>query len=111
MSDLDRQATGAPDVPHQEEPYECEHDMLFTADFAGHLRPLGRCLFCELAEQGSKLPRWRKVEDELPPDDVSVLVAKSNGDVHKTCRYRGEWLCPGRKPEVTHWMPLPEPPQ
>jgi len=56
---------------------------------------------------------WIRVKDRLPDIDVTVLVdggiAKWNGESWYSltgCEYPGRpihW-------EVTHWMPLPEPP-
>jgi len=58
--------------------------------------------------------QWHRVEDELPPGDTVVLV--QGGIAH---RYNGQWRSltstdwPGRPItwEVTHWMPLPSPPE
>ena len=58
---------------------------------------------------------WISVEDELPSSHSgSVLMATKHGVAeghfleNKWCQYR--WSCSLGKEEVTHWMPLPEPP-
>lgn len=64
---------------------------------------------------------WRKVEDELPEMNATVLGA---------CKYRGKWEIievyrvsyndkpmfdsphdAGMYPPVSHWMPVPKPPE
>ena len=64
---------------------------------------------------------WRKIEDELPDINVEVLGA---------CKENGEWyvieVCytgsdkpytfdnphdAGMYPEISHWMPMPKPPE
>lgn len=58
--------------------------------------------------------QWIRIEDELPPKDISVLIYQDpyistaeywhdEGDVHVFMNY-APYEC------VTHWMPLPEPP-
>lgn len=55
---------------------------------------------------------WISVEDRLPEDDVDVLTRRATGmSVESHCgfgwaydEYNGKW-------RVTHWMPLPEPPE
>ncbi len=65
---------------------------------------------------------WHKVEDELPEEGVEVLGA---------AKWQGEWYIvavlytgssdkrymfdnphdAGMYPEISHWMPMPEPPK
>ena len=63
--------------------------------------------------------RWISVEDRLPGDGVYVLVAWAPADGSEPevmkARYHeavGQWSPQiARRGSVTHWMPLPEPPE
>lgn len=57
--------------------------------------------------------RWISVEDELPPDGNCLVayrfgVAESKFVFGRFILSRGDFT---KVPEVTHWMPLPEPPK
>ena len=59
--------------------------------------------------------RWIPVTERLPEDDATVLTYK-NGivEVQKYEKRRNGWICKGwfwSLANVTHWMPLPEPPK
>ena len=68
-------------------------------------------------------PRWISVEDELPPkeseyEDNSIVVLATDGnDVYKGLYRSGEYLSGWFTcdlwglDDITHWMPLPEPPK
>ena len=73
----------------------------------------------ELADEGerrcSDVPRrgnWNRVEDQLPEEDVRVLVCvnseRSYTKMDTDRRLNGKWVRWGA--DITHWMPLPEPP-
>lgn len=54
---------------------------------------------------------WISVDERLPNEAERVLVYGENGFCFAT-RYKGDWLMPMIYPgELTHWMPLPEPPK
>jgi hypothetical protein len=59
MSDLDRQATGAPEVPERTEPDECDHPTLYMQSWRG-VEAFDGCLFCQRDEARSKLDRYEK---------------------------------------------------
>lgn len=71
---------------------------------------------CERFKQG-----WISVEDELPNEDehkLGVLVfftTDLSGLIGKAWRLDGRWLLEypyvHACPKVTHWMPLPDPPE
>ena len=62
-------------------------------------------------------PRWISVEERLPEDYEDVVIIMRNGAsswYRVAYREYGGWsLGGGRRvtDEVTHWMPLPEPPK
>lgn len=80
----------------------------------------------------AKVPRWISVEGKMPPEDTKVLVyatekIKGFGSVTAICEYsettsmfgnktgRYDWSSPWEyfhvDYDITHWMPLPEPPK
>ena len=52
--------------------------------------------------------RWISVEERLPEEDKTVLTWGKQGVILLDWRHDNKWCCFG---EVTHWMPLPEPPK
>ncbi len=71
------------------------------------------------------MPEWISVKDRLPEENTRVLICTQWGDVwmasyYSECRiaqayWDVETLRGGgidfKATEVTHWMPLPEPPK
>lgn len=69
---------------------------------------------CESADVAAMLPKWISVKDGLPEEHVVVLVARDDALYGREvtigwCRC-GRWEVPIAV-KVTHWMPLPEPPE
>ena len=66
---------------------------------------------------GQQIPRWIPVEERLPEEGIEVLVSvdeNSDDCGYHVCLYRGgEYVRSesGYIFGVTHWMPLPEPPE
>ena len=60
------------------------------------------------------MSKWISVEDRLPEDMVEVL-AYAGGDMAVAFLRRGQWESEDGwllvDNVLTHWMPLPEPPQ
>ncbi len=63
-------------------------------------------------------PGWIRVEDRLPEVGKFVLTFGGSGyyevdevDYDWPGRFRQDALSPGNPDEVTHWMPLPDPPE
>lgn len=74
--------------------------------------------FFYIQQLEKRVPRWISVEEKLPECGENVLVCVKNGVdydwVMVDCRdTHGEWLenADSLEHTVTHWMPLPEPPE
>ena len=109
-----------------DEPNHCKECPYFcTKDCADTLMKNALALIQQLE---ARVPRWIRVEERLPEDDVNVLIyAVSNGDDVDSCiamtsythRMHGFNIEGWRSPwqyfffdyMITHWMPLPEPPK
>ena len=72
-----------------------------------------------LIANGVTIQKWIPVTERLPDKNGEYLVSGAwRGEPAKTwiCEFVvignvGGWANPARKPVVTHWMPLPEPPK
>lgn len=75
----------------------------------------------EIEKLRRKVPRWIPVEERLPElqswgaSTVVLGLIKSENEPYDLtlCVYcdNGIWSMPGRYVAITHWMPLPEPPE
>lgn len=52
--------------------------------------------------------RWTAVSDRLPPDNIRVLVTRSNGCIETDKLVNDRYMTAFAKPVIA-WMPLPEP--
>lgn len=67
----------------------------------------------------AQVPKWISVVERLPEDERSVLTVNGHGEIRIMGLWskRGDewtWLHNGRMMhynDITHWMPLPEPPK
>jgi hypothetical protein len=72
--------------------------------------------FGQLYDEVTK-PHWISVEDELPKIGKDVLVLREDGEMQVAHQYNEEiarwWSVDGfpLKNNITHWMPLPQPPK
>lgn len=55
-------------------------------------------------------PGWISVKDRLP-DRLDEYLVVNCGKVGLAIYHDGLWFAPTRNVEITHWMPLPEPPK
>jgi hypothetical protein len=60
--------------------------------------------------------KWISVDDRLPENDAKVLVCDTREDYVSSWVYFGDGLWFGEEvvwttKDITHWMPLPEPPK
>ena len=55
---------------------------------------------------------WIRVEDRLPEDNQRVLVYRPEMETADTgpISVQFGWTCARKHCDVSHWMPLPEPP-
>lgn len=68
-----------------------------------------------LAAAEAKIPRWIPVSDSLPKECHAVLICKDGDETSCGYRINSDWyeeneLLAAYNITVTHWMPLPEPP-
>lgn len=67
-----------------------------------------------LLANGVTVQEWIPVEERLPEEKQSVLVHYVDGWMPVAFLLNGEWYQSGGEKSwlsVTHWMPLPEPPE
>lgn len=82
-----------------------------------------KALYQDLTDQAQKLarrlltqfPAWIPVTERLPQDGAEVLAWSRKGFAYVDWFIDGKWqvngLVDGKHEVVTHWMPLPDPPE
>ena len=60
--------------------------------------------------------KWISVEDKLPPPGIRVLATTGGAVLEAYIKPFGKWYRNGVEMgfwhgKITHWMPLPEPPE
>ena len=61
----------------------------------------------------AKVPKWISVEERMPECMQPVIVCREGGKVEQGYKDTMDWwkVYGTRTKKVTHWMPLPEPPE
>lgn len=57
-----------------------------------------------------KEPGWISVKDQMP-DKLDQYLVVNDGKIGVAIYHDGLWIMPTRFQNITHWMPLPEPPK
>ena len=70
---------------------------------------LDRCL----AADTNVSSKWISVKDKLPTIGQRVIVCRKDGRVEQGVRNPNDWwkVFGANTRDVTHWMPMPEPPK
>lgn len=63
----------------------------------------------EAIPKTEKTTRWIPVTERLPKEQETVLTWGEQGIILLNWRHDNKWCC--CLGDVTHWMPLPEPPK
>ena len=65
-----------------------------------------------LVKNGVTVQEWISVNDRLPEENTTVIVATDNGIVFQCLyAYDGWNLWEGNEVNITHWQPMPQPPK
>ena len=54
---------------------------------------------------------WISVEDRLPDKQPCEYLVVNGNNVETAICLDNRWITPRRVTKITHWMPLPEPPE
>ena len=102
----------------------CDDCVCFQENVSCKEKDLGAAELIEqqtakIAELEAKVPRWISVTERLPEIEQRVLVLDRHGNAmvrtlrcltgEKEPSFRPDGLVPRK--HITHWMPLPEPPE
>ena len=99
-------------IKHQDMPKEGEKYLLEIRHDGTVYDAIGHMVAAQAVQFESP---WHRVEDELPDDSRDVIIFTTSGIVGIGSFIRPnwyQWYSGGGLPvDVTHWMPLPEPPK
>ena len=74
--------------------------------------PYAACYQCNLYLNKDRVPHWISVKDRLPEYEDLVLAYDKNYGVLRLLYRDGDWEDDIQfYTQITHWMPLPEPPE
>ena len=75
---------------------------------AGHYEETAHDYFKDVCYYLERVPKWIPVTERLPREQETVLTWGKQGVILLDWRHDNKWCCFG---DVTHWMPLPQPPK
>lgn len=99
---------------------KCVRCPYFDGTCRNDLNAIEKDALALIQQLEAQAPRWISVEERLPEDekDVAVIVKLQKGNWMYLTAFRlpygGWWINKGAGldyAEITHWMPLPEPPE
>ena len=64
-----------------------------------------------LLDSGVTVQEWISVEDRLPEQGEKAICIDADGDMMIGKYTEWGWMFPCYFEELTHWMPIPEPPK
>ena len=74
--------------------------------------PFSEFLADFMIANGVTVQEWVSVEDRLPEENTTVIAATDKGIVFQCLYdYDGWDLWDGNEINITHWQPMPEPPE
>ena len=65
----------------------------------------------ENAELRVRVQEWISVDDRLPEPQEEAICINADGDMMIGTYTEWGWMFPCYFEELTHWMPLPQPPK
>ena len=65
----------------------------------------------ENAELKASAPKWISVDDRLPEQGEEAICINADGDMMIGKYTEWGWMFPCYFEELTHWMPIPQPPK
>ena len=65
----------------------------------------------ENAELKASAPKWISVDDRLPEQGEEAICIAADGDMMIGKYTEWGWMFPCYFEDLTHWMPLPQPPK